>query len=99
MGTIRHIIDENHNVVEIHKVVVHRFKLSDVDDPALYAAGPIWEWEQSDPGQFVMKHAIAPAKWTMHHDVAHYGYQCAIIAELEKKKLSEFYLTWGNKWK
>ena len=58
MGTIRYTVDDNHNVTEIHKVVVHRFKLSDVDDPDLYAAEPIYKWEKSEPGQFVMKHAI-----------------------------------------
>ena len=83
-------------VEEIHKLVVHRFKLSDVDDPDLYAAEPIYKWEKSEPGQFVMKHAIDTPEWRRHLDHSFYGYEYAIVAELEMKKLSEFYLRWGQ---
>jgi len=95
MGSVRFKVEDN-VVKEIHKVVVHRFQLSDVEDPDLYAAEPIYKWEKSDAGQFVMKHAIGQPEW--HRNINHlsYGYQYAIVAELEMKKLSEFYLRWGN---
>jgi hypothetical protein len=96
MGSVRYTVDEDHNVKEIHKLVVHRFQLSDVDDPDLYAADPIYKWEQSEPGQFVMKHAIGQPEWRKHLDHSVYGYEYAIIAELEMKKLAEFYLRWGK---
>ena len=83
-------------IEEIHKVVVHRFQLGDVEDPDLYAAEPLYQWEKSEPGQFVMKHAIGQPEW--HRQLNHmmYGYQYTIVAELEMKKLSEFYLRWGK---
>ena len=96
MGTVRYTVDDNHNVTEIHKVVVHRFHLSDVDDPDLYAAEPIYKWEKSEQGQFVMKHAIDKPVWHRHLNHSLYGYQYAIVAELEMKKLSEFYLRFGQ---
>jgi hypothetical protein len=80
------------NVEEIHKVVVHRFRIGDVDDPEIYAAQPIWEWQQSDAGKFVMEHAIEAPVWLKDIDHQTYGYRYAIVAELEKKKLAEFYL-------
>jgi hypothetical protein len=83
-------------IEEIHKLVVHRFRLSDVDDPDLYAAAPIYKWEKSEQGQFVMKHAISQPEWRRHLDHSSYGYDYAIVAELEMKKLSEFYLRWGK---
>ena len=83
-------------IEEIHKLVVHRFKISDVDDPDLYAADPIYKWEQSEPGQFVMKHAIGQPEWRKGLDNSFYGYNYIIIAELEMKKLSEFYLRFGK---
>jgi hypothetical protein len=84
-------------VEEIHKVVVHKFSIGDVEDPDLYAAGPIWDWQESDQGKFVMNHAIDKPEWHRNLDHAsHYGYQYAITAELEAKKLSEFYLRWGK---
>ena len=95
MGKVRWTVDDNHNVKEIHKVVVHRFTLGDVEDPDLYAAEPLYKWQQSDQGKFVMEHAIDKPEWHRHLDQSFYGYQYAIVAELEMKKLSEFYLRWG----
>lgn len=82
-------------VEEIHKVVVHRFKMGDVEDPDLYAAEPMLQWEKSDQGQFIMNNAVEVPEWHRHLDQTIYGYQYAIVAKLEKKKLSEFLLRWG----
>lgn len=90
---------EYRRVDEIHKIVVHKFDLSDVDDPDIYAAGPIFDWERSDAGQFVMKHAVDKPEWHRHMDPMFMGYRYIIIAELEKKKLAEFYLRFENKGK
>ncbi len=88
--------DRAESVEEIHKVIVHRFKVSDVEDPDIYAAQPIWEWQQTDAGKFVMEHSIETPSYHQHVDYETYGYQYAITAELEKKKLAEFYLRWGK---
>lgn len=88
--------DGQKTVLEIHKVVVHRFRLGDVDDPDIYAAQPIYEWQQSDAGKFVMENACSLPSILNQvcYDSLHTEY--AIIAELEKKKLSEFYLRFGR---
>jgi len=100
MGTVRFQVierDELQIVQEIHKITVHAFLVGDVEDPDLYAAEPMWDWQQSDAGKFVMEHAIDKPTWHRNLDHAsHYGYQYAIVAELETKKLSEFYLRWGK---
>jgi len=83
-------------VKEIHTVIVHRFRMGDVEDPDLYAAEPLFKWQESDPGKFVMEHAIDKPIWHRQLDQSTYGYQYAIEAELEMKKLSEYYLRWGN---
>lgn len=85
-----------HIVDEIHNVVVHRFRIADVDDPDIYAAEPIWSWQQTDEGKFIMKNAIGQPKFHKQMNMEFMGYEYAITAELEKKKLSEFYLKWGN---
>lgn len=89
--SVRYQVEDN-VVKEIHKIVVHKFDLSDVDDPDIYAAGPIFDWERSEAGQFVMKHAVDKPEWHRHMNPMFMGYRYVIIAELEKKKLSEFYL-------
>lgn len=87
---------EYRRVDEIHKIVVHKFNISDVDDPDIYAAGPLFDWERSEAGQFVMKHAVDTPVWHKHMDPMFMGYRFLIVAELEAKKLSEFYLRWGQ---
>jgi len=83
-------------VEEIHKIVVHQFNMGDVEDPDLFAAQPMWEWQKSEQGKFIMENSIMPPVWTRHLDLRQYGYTYVITAELEKKKLSEFYLRWGK---
>jgi hypothetical protein len=99
MGKIRCRIVQQHGqevVEEIHKVVVHTFSVGDAEDPDIYAAGPMYTWEKSDAGQFIMKHAANEPTWQKSVDQLTWGFKYVIIAELEKKKLSEFYLRFGN---
>jgi len=95
MDRVRYKVNDN-IVQEIHKLVVHRFDVADVDDPDIYAAGPLFDWERSEAGQFVMKNAEDKPEWQRHMDPMFMGYRYVIIAELEKKKLSEFYLRFGK---
>ena len=83
-------------VQEIHKVVVHSFMMGDVEDPDLFAAEPLYKWEQSDQGKFVTENAIDKPIWYRHESPYNWGHQYTVVAELEKKKLAEFYLRWGK---
>ena len=96
MAKVRYAVDDQQSVREIHKVVVHTFRMGDVEDPDLYAAEPMWTWQESDAGKFVMKHAEDQPEWRRQPDVLTTGYKYAIVAELEKKKLAEFYLRFGK---
>ena len=99
MGTVRFQTIEKDGqeiVQEIHKLVVHKFSMGDVEDPDLYAAEPLWKWQESEQGKFVMEHAVDKPIWHRQLDVQNYGHLYVIVAELEAKKLSEFYLRWGN---
>lgn len=99
MGNVKYKeVEENGQltVKEIHKVVVYKFSMGDVEDPDLYAAQPMWDWQESEQGKFVMEHAVDKPEWHRLVDYTRYGYQYAITAELETKKLSEFYLRWGK---
>jgi len=95
MGQVRYeYVDEDGQrmVKEIHKVVVHTFRMGDVEDPDLYASEPLMKWQDSDEGKFVLEHAVETPIWQKHVDNIYWGWQFVIIAELEKKKLSEYYL-------
>ena len=99
MGTVRYKINEQNGseiVEEIHKIVVHKFSIGDVEDPDLYAAEPLWKWQESEQGKFVMEHAVEVPVWHRQVDAHNFGHQYIVVAELEAKKLSEFYLRWGK---
>ena len=88
------IVDDR--IVEIKKVVVHRFNLSDVDDPDLYAAEPLYEWQQSEIGKWVIEHAVDQPTWNRWVDPGTYGYKYIITAELTDKDYTYWCLKWGN---
>ena len=67
--------------MKIIECVVHRFTMGDVEDPDLFAAEPLWNWQESEPGKFVMTHAVEVPSWHRSPDM-HYGYHYSIRAKL-----------------
>lgn len=87
---------EDGKIIEVKNIVVHRFNVADVEDPELYAAEPILEWQNSEQGQWVMKHAVETPVWQRTVDYSLYSYSYCIIAKLTTKDLTYFYLKWGQ---
>lgn len=73
------------------KKLVHKFQMGDVEDPELYAAQPIYDWQQTEMGQWVMKHSIDPT-FNIFVDPVSYGYQISITAHITPKRWTEFCL-------
>ena len=71
-------------VTKYSDIIVHEFLLSDSDDPELFAAAPIWEWQQSEAGQWIMAHAVEKPYWHKQVDINTYGYRCSIVARLSE---------------
>jgi hypothetical protein len=84
------IIDNN--VVCFSDICVHEFNMGDVEDPDLYAAQPLWEWQESEAGKFVMEHAVEAPYWIRQADHHSYGYQYKIIARLSEPNQTFFKL-------
>jgi hypothetical protein len=84
------IIDNN--VVRISDIVVHEFSMGDVEDPDLYAAQPLSEWQDSEAGRFVMSHAVEKPYWTRQIDQYNYGYRYAIVARMREPDQTFFKL-------
>ena len=57
--------------------VFHSFTMGDVDDPDIYAAAPIFEWQKTEKGQWVMEHGQA-LTYTINPDVQTFGYKVTI---------------------
>ncbi len=83
-------------VEECKEVIVHHFSMGDVEDPDLYAAQPLFEWEKSDAGQWVMKNAADTPTWHRIADPMSYGYKYQIRAKLMGPALTEWLLKYGG---
>lgn len=79
------------------KITFHSFNLGDVDDVDIYVAGPIYEWQQTDQGQWVMGNAYDLTYHTSA-DPATFGHRVVIRGEIkDPKKITEYFLRWPKK--
>lgn len=84
-------------VEECREVTVYTFSVGDAEDPDLYAAQPLYEWEKSDQGQWIMKNAVDTPTWHRMADYTTYGYKYCIKAKLMGPALTEWLLKYGQR--
>lgn len=89
-------LPKNSRQEAIRHQVVHSFRLGDVEDPEIYAGQGLWEFEQSEKGQWIMATAVETPVWTIAIDHAYYGYTVKIAARLYESDLTYFLLKWSN---
>lgn len=92
---------QDYNLVEnsvekIYTVVVHEFLMSDSEDPFLYAAQPLWEWEQSDIGKWVKAHAAETPVWHRNLEAHTLSHRFRIVAKLREKDYTFWCLKWAD---
>ena len=90
---ITKIIDGN--PVSFCDVCVHEIRMGDVEDPDLYVAQPIYEWQESDAGKFIMEYAVEKPYWTRQADISSYGHLYRIMARLSEQDQTFWKLKWG----
>lgn len=83
--------------VRFSDVCVHEFNLGDVEDVEIYAAAPIWEWQQTEAGCWIMEHAESKPYWVQFMDHMTYGYRVRILARLSDKNQTFWRLKWGGR--
>jgi len=83
--------------VRFRDVCVHEIRMGDVEDPDLYVAQPIYEWQESDAGKFIMEHAVEKPYWVRSTDYTIYGHNYRIMARLSEQHETFWTLKWRNK--
>ena len=83
--------------VRFRDVCVYEFKMGDVDDVEIYAAEPIWKWQQTEAGKWVMENAVEPPYWIRQSDYAAWGHVYRVMARLSEQQETFWTLKWGNK--
>jgi hypothetical protein len=69
--------------MKIVECIVHKITMGDVEDPDLYVAEPIWKWQQTDAGKWVMENAVDVPIWHRSVDHTSYGHLYTIHAKLK----------------
>ena len=73
----------------MRKVLFHQFSIGDCEDPELYAAQPLWEWQQTEHGQWVMAHAIDP---TYHVGVSADAFGYSVVSQVYSTSKTKFFI-------
>jgi hypothetical protein len=68
----------------VTRYVLHRFTLNDCDDPEIYMAQPIYEWQQTPAGKWCMEKATE-LEYHTQMDYQNMGYCVAITGYLSGK--------------
>jgi len=82
---------------KVHSVIVHRFQMGDVEDPDLYAAQPLYEWQVSEMGTWVMEHSVETPMWHRQTNPNQYHTEYAVQAWLKGPDYTFWVLKWGSK--
>lgn len=75
------------------RIVLHSFTLGDCEDPEIYAAYPILEWEQSEMGVWAKEFA-GDLSYHIRIDPNSWGHCVDITGELDEIHQVEFALKW-----
>ena len=78
--------------VRYSDVCVHEFSVGDVEDPEIYAGEPLWNWQQSEAGKWVMENATETPYWISSIDQLSWGHKFKIIARLSEQNQTYFNL-------
>ncbi len=80
----------------MRRILFHSFSMGDVEDPEIYAAHPISEWQQTEQGQWVMEHCADPT-YNIGPDPALMGYRITLWGELKDEDAVFHELKWGSR--
>jgi hypothetical protein len=71
----------------------HNFMLGDVADPDIYAAHPLYEFMQTEKGQWIKAHCADP-QYIIRPDAHTWGTRVIVYGEISDKSATEYFLKW-----
>lgn len=70
--------------------------MGDVEDPYLYAAFPISEWQKTEHGRWCTEHAVGESTFWCRADPGTWGFRVEIVGELSDQDCTYLKLKWGQ---
>lgn len=93
MNTHRIFNKKVYKKIPVYEVEVPEFDI----DPEINLAEQLLEWRNSDRGRFVMERSASqPTYHKVSTNYEKFVVKFAVMAELEEKHISEYYLRWGT---
>ena len=80
------------------KFIVHEIEMGDVEDPEIYAAAPILDWEKTDKGRWLHQHSYQQMEFTIRPNERTYGWKIIIWSYLKEQDLTYYNLKWGDQY-
>lgn len=77
---------------QTYKFTVYSFLIGEVEDPEIYAAGPLFEWQQTEKGAWVMKNAITEPTFYIDHEPSSWGFRVNVQATFDEKNATFYSL-------
>lgn len=78
------------------KITFHEFVMGDVDDVDIYVAEPIYNWQQTEQGRWVMENA-RDLRYYTSADPNTLGYRVVIRGDIDEGPgLTEYLLKYGR---
>lgn len=73
--------------------IVHTVSMGDVDDPDLYVAEPLYNWEKTEVGKWVMENSNPAPTWQRQTDHPHcFGWKYYIVGYFNEQDLTYYNL-------
>ena len=85
----------NGRTVRFRDVLVCEIKIADIEDPVMFIAEPLYQWQNSDAGKYVMEHAVEKPYWTQYADYNTFGHVYRVMARLSEQHETFWWLKWG----
>ena len=73
-------------------ITVHTITMGDVDDPDLYVAEPLINWESTEVGKWVMENSNPAPTWQRQIDPHCLGWRYSIVGYLSEQDLTYYNL-------
>lgn len=86
----------NGRAIAFRDICVHIIRMGDVEDPDIFVAEPIWKWQQTDAGKWVMSNAVESPYYVQDLDPLMFGYRYRIIARLSEENITYWHLKFNQ---
>lgn len=73
-------------------ITVHTITMGDVDDPDLYVAEPLINWESTEVGKWVMENSNPAPTWQRQIDPHCLGWRYSIVGYFSEQDLTYYNL-------